>query len=678
MFPLRTRSIWLTYTSSHAAPFEPPPYRGLSVLLAPPHPLDEDKPPKSQPQPSHAQKPPQPPAFPPTPREPRERSETMSTSSESYQSSGTTEGTSPSIADWKPASPISLPPTPTILDNDEQDLPDVQMHPTESKRVSLKAQADGMGSLNHPLPCEQPTAESSDSSSESSTDDTDEPRPSCILLNALHVTDIFDLEGPRFRSAKLPQQINLRNLNIQQIKYATISDVVIYGKNGVGKGVLEIAEKVAKAQEELWNFRMADYYTHVMSGSGEGVNEPVRYGVWVVVGESCMTSEDLVLIRAEPFHKLVKHAPHLINLDHNGNPTPNSHLTDLFEREAKESRDMTRGSEVLDGFWVGNDCDVPGGADDGAGSKVAFDLCVRANECSDMPSSSSLSATYKALLEQERKKQQEETSSRSWVPSPATIALRNLLSPSSSSNDIPAKRTSSPESYETSRSRPRRSQQQSHDEPNLTINCAGSCRTINGQMRPLTTMSDKIVELVYFLRKLVEGRDRSGLKRKILVHCQDGYTESSILVLAYIMSSLSVSLPEAFLHLQLNAKRSFFLYPSDKPLLRKVDARLTADRRAKALKLRSASSSSLSSASGPSTPTSPTTGVSKWRSWVMGKNDREQSIESLPVLAREVSITPAEQLGESEIEAKCRIWFDDRRFDGFPSRILPFLYLGNL
>lgn len=38
---------------------------------------------------------------------------------------------------------------------------------------------------------------------------------------------------------------------------------------------------------------------------------------------------------------------------------------------------MTKGSEVVEGFWVGNDCDVPGGADDGAGAFRSFDLCVR-------------------------------------------------------------------------------------------------------------------------------------------------------------------------------------------------------------------------------------------------------------------------------------------------------------
>ena len=79
----------------------------------------------------------------------------------------------------------------------------------------------------------------------------------------------------------------------------------------------------------------------------------------------------------EPFIKIEKSFPHLVNLDHKGCPTENSRKIDLFEREAYESRQMTKGSEVVEGFWVGNDCDVPGGADDGVGARMSFDVCVR-------------------------------------------------------------------------------------------------------------------------------------------------------------------------------------------------------------------------------------------------------------------------------------------------------------
>lgn len=190
-------------------------------------------------------------------------------------------------------------------------------------------------------------------------------------------------------------------------------------------------------------------------------------------------------------------------------------------------------------------------------------------------------------------------------------------------------------------------------------------------MRNLNVMTDRVVELVYYLRKLVEGRDKAARKRRVLVHCQDGYTESSIIVLAYIMSSLSCSLPEAFLHLQLQAKRSFFLYPSDKPLLRKVDARLAAERRAKAIKL-------VSTSPPPSSPT-------RWKHWGLGfgklesglGGDKQEGKKAKTIdVARHLLVQ--EENGGSECANEAKVWFEDKRFDGFPSRILPFLYLGNL
>jgi dual specificity MAP kinase phosphatase len=222
-------------------------------------------------------------------------------------------------------------------------------------------------------------------------------------------------------------------------------------------------------------------------------------------------------------------------------------------------------------------------------------------------------------------------------------------------------------------------------------------------MRNLNSMTDRVVDLVYFLRKIIEGRDKSGVKRRVLVHCQDGYTESSIVVLSYIMSSLSISLPEAFLHLQLNAKRSFFLYPSDKPLLRKIDARLAADRRAKAIKLVSnVPSAKSTSPTSPSSPSHSSSGSlssplsSRWKSWGFGSKSettttstananstatasaRDESKKAASTVDAARDLLVEEERGGSTLANEAKMWFDDRRFDGFPSRILPFLYLGNL
>ena len=62
--------------------------------------------------------------------------------------------------------------------------------------------------------------------------------------------------------------------------------------------------------------------------------------------------------------------------------------------------------------------------------------------------------------------------------------------------------------------------------------------------------------------------------RKILIHCTDGYTESSLLGLAYFMYAEQVAVHEAWLRLHCEKKRNFFAYPSDVALLASLQTRL--------------------------------------------------------------------------------------------------------
>lgn len=62
--------------------------------------------------------------------------------------------------------------------------------------------------------------------------------------------------------------------------------------------------------------------------------------------------------------------------------------------------------------------------------------------------------------------------------------------------------------------------------------------------------------------------------RKVLIHCSDGYTESSLLAIAYFMFAEGVPVHEAWLRLHCEKKRNFFAYPSDVTLLTTVQHRL--------------------------------------------------------------------------------------------------------
>lgn len=101
---------------------------------------------------------------------------------------------------------------------------------------------------------------------------------------------------------------------------------------------------------------------------------------------------------------------------------------------------------------------------------------------------------------------------------------------------------------------------------------------------------------------------------KILIHCPDGYTESSLLTLAYVIFAEGIPAKEAWLKLHCEKKRNFFAYPMDVSYLSTVQT----------------------------------------------------------LLLHESPVTPSFNISLSE-----RSWFDGCD-GSLPSRILPYMYLGSL
>jgi dual specificity MAP kinase phosphatase len=107
--------------------------------------------------------------------------------------------------------------------------------------------------------------------------------------------------------------------------------------------------------------------------------------------------------------------------------------------------------------------------------------------------------------------------------------------------------------------------------------------------------------------------------RSILIHCQDGYTETTFLALAYLIFAEGITAHEAWVKLHVDFNRSFFAFDSDLQSLKHMQPYLLQ---------RSPAASSFQRITTPSDSPS---------------------------------------------------WFTHSAFDGsFPSRILPHMYLGNL
>jgi dual specificity MAP kinase phosphatase len=66
-------------------------------------------------------------------------------------------------------------------------------------------------------------------------------------------------------------------------------------------------------------------------------------------------------------------------------------------------------------------------------------------------------------------------------------------------------------------------------------------------------------------------------ERKILIHCTDGYTESTLLALSYFTYATGLPVPAAWLDLHVSKRRNFFAYPSDVALLTFIAPRLLAE-----------------------------------------------------------------------------------------------------
>lgn len=71
-------------------------------------------------------------------------------------------------------------------------------------------------------------------------------------------------------------------------------------------------------------------------------------------------------------------------------------------------------------------------------------------------------------------------------------------------------------------------------------------------------------------------KDLGTRPRKILLHCADGYTETTLLGVAYYMFAEGVPLHDAWLRLHCQKQRNFFAYPSDIALLSTLQSRLLA------------------------------------------------------------------------------------------------------
>ncbi|KAI0034759.1 hypothetical protein K488DRAFT_44802 [Vararia minispora EC-137] len=497
------------------------------------------------------------------------------------------------------------------------------------------------------------------------------------LTSTFKARELLETNGhgeARFGHVRVPEGISLRNFGIQVVSalfdlcfvpgpaakdpralaeggpiYATLSDVVVYSRRGAHRAAFALAEKFKQAIEAKYAER---------TPVAEGEPEPVRYNVFVLHA----TPEDIV---RELGHALVRtdtDAPHTDGHDAHVEAGPHrANTVNFAQREKDEMRDLTRASEIL----------VVGGDDDARAGRVFLgnsnDVPLAPNgelpaHWSSGPNDLAKGFGYDVCIE-----------CHDRAPAPAAPLLR------ASEEHLTALAVAWTRTGEPGERPP--------PHPSAVIHLPfPSSPTALGSILPFLEFLQRILEPspapdaqlpANWLHRFRSTRP-AGRGARVLIWSSDGYTESSFLALCLLMAVRGLSLAEAYLELQVEKKRSFFVYQTDLPMLRRVDAKLRQ----------------------PATTTTAANTHGHSRTPSLHEHGRPIAIHRAPSHAPpgiQPSSLPASYPTNGEAQAHLRrprastspllpslvadhqLWFDDPRFDGsFPSRVLPFLYLGNL
>ncbi|KAH8816284.1 hypothetical protein F5884DRAFT_216720 [Xylogone sp. PMI_703] len=318
-----------------------------------------------------------------------------------------------------------------------------------------------------------------------------------------------------FREVDPKEGFSVRNFQIQAAKTAMISDIIVYGDDELE--TLKLARDVAAAQLS-WRA------TH----ERQGHEIPLFH----------------TFICKSPFREFEKHHPEMVALDAQGQLTGN--VMDFFRQERLEMCTMTQASEIDRNVWLGPTPDPAVNPGILENEKSQFDIHI---ECSDLGRLNALA--LQSIAE------------RSARGEPSSDLPEYLEFPSSGSIMPPT---------------------WSHTEADGILE---SCKWIYNLAHGILPSSDSTGaedaedfegdSPMPFPTTTVRPTASTFTPKKILIHCTDGYTESTLLALAYYTYATGLPVPKAWLNLHVEKKRNFFAYPSDVALLTCIAPRLLSE-----------------------------------------------------------------------------------------------------
>ncbi|KAK1985098.1 dual specificity phosphatase [Colletotrichum cereale] len=225
-----------------------------------------------------------------------------------------------------------------------------------------------------------------------------------------------------------------------------------------------------------------------------------------------------------PFERFEKDHNEIVAVDSRGRLTGN--VLDFFHQERKEMCNMTKASEISHNVWLGPTPDPAAGEED------QFDVLI---ECSDVGrlNPSALRALAVSRVE---------PAQRPYIDFPSS---GSILPPTWSQAEADG----------------------------ILETCKWIYHLAHGTL-PATSVPGTDVDGDTDMDEQSGSAPVNLRPRKILVHCADGYTESTMLGIAYFSYSTGQGIADAWLHLHTSKKRNFFAYPTDVALLTCIEARL--------------------------------------------------------------------------------------------------------
>ncbi|KAL1979442.1 hypothetical protein VTN96DRAFT_5952 [Rasamsonia emersonii] len=228
-------------------------------------------------------------------------------------------------------------------------------------------------------------------------------------------------------------------------------------------------------------------------------------------------------VLSSSFQDIEKEYPHLVSVDSEGRVTGN--VMDFFQWERIEMCNMSKASEISNNVWLGPSPDVlltPGESEQIEAED--FDVLIEASDLASIPGP--------RVLDQINQQLESNPHQRLMIQFPSS---GSIVLPSDRSRDVD--------------------------------DFVNTVRWIYYLANPEEVDSDVDADGD---TPMVSQKP----PRKILIHCADGYTESSLLAVAYFVFAEGVPVHEAWLRLHCEKGRNFFAYPSDVTFLRTIQDRL--------------------------------------------------------------------------------------------------------